>query len=216
MTDSVDVSIELKGQQYVFKCDAFLVDDARKIVASILELSRPSKSNSITEPVPWQWGVFKFKNLHDGRVEVLSQDYSRNPLVDWSPDLTITVNVISLQNEFFSGLGFAFGGVYPTLFSDKVIYRNSSLQQSEVCMQRQATCSRDSGWYIGPITDIPSKADELTALYAFELLEVRSQLVKYLTLPVGYMVVLQGSEVLEILDETNTNILQFKGRGMMS
>ncbi|MFZ6745951.1 immunity protein Imm33 domain-containing protein [Undibacterium sp. JH2W] len=105
----------------------------------------------------------------------------------------VSLNVIAKQNKFANGIG---AKQVPITFQNKVIMAKGVLDESSLYMERIAPDleKNDSGWYIGK-TNLNEGKDELSAIYAFQLLQLRPELIDVLTIPEGYMVFVNGLTV---------------------
>lgn len=63
-----------------------------------------------------------------------------------------------------------------------------------------------SGWYIGPVED--NDTTELYALYAYQLLKIKPEIIQVLALPNDFMVVFEGNEIKAVLNENDVDVLK--------
>ena len=72
-------------------------------------------------------------------------------------------------------------------------------------MQRTGDVEKgDSGWYIGPVED--NDNPELYALYAYQLLKIKPEIIQVLALPYDFMVVFEGNEIKAVLNENDVDV----------
>ncbi|MBC3907878.1 immunity protein Imm33 domain-containing protein [Undibacterium umbellatum] len=139
------------------------------------------------------WSILSLIKQDDGSFMVCEPDFDRNPFEDIRNSVDVSLNVIAKQNKFTSGIG---AKQVPIAFQNKVIMAKGVLDESSFYLERIAPDleKNDSGWYIGK-TNLNEEKDELSAIYAFQLLQLRPELIDVLTLPEGYMVFVDGLTV---------------------
>ena len=93
-------------------------------------------------------------------------------------------------------------------FSDKIILSKGVLELEKIYLQRNGDVEKgDSGWYIGPVED--KNTTELHALYAYQLLKIKPEIIQVLALPNDYIVVFEGKEIKAVLNENDVDV--YKG-----
>jgi hypothetical protein len=147
------------------------------------------------------WSVLTLRKQADGSLTVCEPDFARNPFQDEIKSVDVTLQVLGGQNRFAARVG-----VVPvmTSFQDKIVIAKGALDAISLYMERRAPSPEkgDSGWYIGG-RDRSQGTKELEAIYAFQLLKLRPELVETLVLPPGYMAFIEGREISSILNANN-------------
>lgn len=96
----------------------------------------------------------------------------------------------------------------PISDDEKVVISRSRGQQQKIYLERSGQTDKgDSGWYIGIIDD--TGAEGYDAIRVAELLEIRPDFSEILTLPVGFLVVLDGASV-EVIVDPQDNIVRLE------
>lgn len=151
------------------------------------------------------WSVLTIGKRSNGEFAVLEPDFSNDPFRHVRDELTCTLSVQAEQNDFSMEVGMA---PVVTSFQDKVVYSKSCLDERSIYLERTTPRPDDSGWFIGPTRQQgePDDPSKFLACYAYELLELRPEVMKVLQLPPGYLVVFDGSEVKAILTADNKKV----------
>ena len=90
----------------------------------------------------------------------------------------------------------------PVLADDKVVIADFNGEVSGIFLDRCAAAgSGDSGWYIGIIDEV--KTEKNISIRIADLLQQYPELEEILTLPVGYLVVIESDAVRAIVDPQN-------------
>lgn len=150
------------------------------------------------------WSVYYLHESEPGYFTLTTHDYSINPFEDRTEDLTLALWVQLEQSEFLRKIDV--DGL-STKFSDKIILTKGVLETEKIYLQRNSDVEKgDSGWYIGPVEDRSSA--ELYALYAYQLLNIRPEIIRVLALPNDYMVVVEGKEIKVVLNENDMDVIR--------
>lgn len=164
-------------------------------------------SNKLIDGFSFQvgWSVYYLNEKEPENFILTTPDYSKNPFEDITEDLTLALWVQLEQSHFLRKLSVE--GL-PIKLSDKIILTKGVLELEKIYLQRTGDVEKgDSGWYIGPVED--HHTTELYALYAYELLNIKPEIIQVLALPNDYMVVFDGNEIKAVLNENDEDI--FKG-----
>ncbi|MBC2379093.1 hypothetical protein HBP49_12910 [Listeria welshimeri] len=149
------------------------------------------------------WSIYNIHEKENGNFVITTPDYSKNPFEDVTEDLTLALWVQLEQGHFLRKLNIE--GL-TIKFSDKIILTKGVLELENIYLQRTGEVEQDdSGWYIGPIED--TNTTELYALYAYQLLKLKPEIIQVLALPNDYMVIFDGKEVKAVLNENDEDIL---------
>jgi hypothetical protein len=149
-------------------------------------------------------GMIFYLREKDGDYYIAAPDYVKNPHIDDTYDLTISLWVLFEQVRLLKQYNI---DGEATRFSDRVFVAKESFSESTIRMERIPVSNKgNSGWYIEAL---PSNVDMgLEAIHAIQLLKLRPSLIKVLGLPFGYMVIFEGDTIKEIIDEKNENIME--------
>lgn len=151
------------------------------------------------------WSVYYLHEKETGNFILTTPDYSKNPFEDITEDLTLALWVQLEQGHFLRKL--SVDGL-SIKFSDKVILTKGVLELEKIYLQRTGEVEEgDSGWYIGPVED--DETTELYALYTYQLLKIKPEIIQVLALPNDFMVVFEGNEIKAVLNENDVDV--FKG-----
>lgn len=150
------------------------------------------------------WSVYYLHERETGNFILTSPDYSRNPFEDTTKDLTLALWVQLDQGHFLRKLNVDGLSIK---FSDKIILSKGVLELEKIYLQRNGDIEvGDSGWYIGPVED--DNTIELYALYAYQLLKIKPEIIQVLALPNDYMVVLENNEIKAVLNENDVDVFK--------
>jgi hypothetical protein len=137
-------------------------------------------------------------------IILTTADYAKNPFEDITEDLTLALWVQLEQSHFLRKMNVDGLSIK---FSDQIILSQGVLELDNIYLQRNGDVEKgDSGWYIGPVED--NNTTELYALYAYQLLKIRPEIIQVLALPNDYMVVFEGNEIKAVLNENDVDILK--------
>lgn len=157
------------------------------------------------------FSVFICVTEEDG-YRILAPDYINSPFINTTEDLTIPLWIMFEQVELLNEYGV--GGI-PTRFDDEIVIADSALDSRIISMQRYSDLGKGaSGWCIEAVQENEdgSMGTESTtryeSIYAYQLLQKRASLIKALVLPYDYLVVFDGDEIGEILNENDVSIMQ--------
>lgn len=150
------------------------------------------------------WSVYYLHERETGNFILTSPDYSRNPFEDITEDLTLALWVQLEQGHFLRKLNIEGLSIK---FSDKIILCKGVLELEKMYLQRTGGVEKgDSGWYIGPVEE--DNTTELYALYAYQLLKIKPEIIQVLALPNEYMVVFEGNEIKAVLNENDLDVFK--------
>lgn len=150
------------------------------------------------------WSVYYLHERETGNFILTSPDYSRNPFEDTTKDLTLALWVQLDQGHFLRKLNVDGLSIK---FSDKIILSKGILELEKIYLQRNGDVEvGDSGWYIGPVED--DNTIELYALYAYQLLKIKPEIIQVLALPNDYMVVFENNEIKAVLNENDVDVFK--------
>ncbi|MEK5214199.1 immunity protein Imm33 domain-containing protein [Psychrobacillus sp. FSL H8-0487] len=150
------------------------------------------------------WSVYYLHERETGNFILTSPDYSRNPFEDITEDLTLALWVQLEQGHFLRKINVDGLSIK---FSDKIILCKGVLELEKIYLQRNGNVEKgDSGWYIGPVEE--DNTTELYALYAYQLLKIKPEIIQVLALPNEYMVVFEGNKIKAVLNENDLDVFK--------
>lgn len=150
------------------------------------------------------WSVYFLEEGGKNSFDILTNDFSKNPFVDKTKDLTLSLWVQLEQGHFLRKLNIEGKAIS---FSDKVILQKNVLTQNAMYLQRSGGVELgDSGWYIGDLEGNNSE-DNLYSLYAYQLLNQKPDIIQVLALPDEYMVIYENDEIKTVLNENDETII---------
>lgn len=162
-------------------------------------------SDEIIDGLSFQagWSIYYLKEMEYRQFTVLSPDYSNDPFEGVTEDLTIALWTQLEQVHFLRKLNIEGLSIK---FSDKIILSKGVLELENIYLQRKGNVEQeDSGWFIGAVEEDDNT--ELYAMYAYQLLKIRPELIQVLALPNDYMVIFEGKEVKAVLNENDQDVL---------
>lgn len=155
------------------------------------------------------FSVFIFIAVNDG-YKITAPDYLNGPFFNTTDDLTIDLWILLEQTELLKMYGIE--GV-STRFDDEIVIAKNALENSIISLQRYSDLGKgESGWCVEAIEEKPDETFKTIAtkdyesFYVYQLLQKRPSLIKVLALPYEYLVVFDGDEINEILNEKNESI----------
>ena len=150
------------------------------------------------------WSVYYLHERKTGNFILTTADYAKNPFEDITEDLTLALWVQLEQSHFLRKMNV--DGI-SIKFSDKIILSKGVLELDNIYLQRNGDVEKgDSGWYIGPVEN--NNTTELYALYAYQLLKIKPEVIQVLALPNDYMVVFEGNEIKAVLNENDVDVIK--------
>lgn len=158
--------------------------------------------NKLTDGFSFQvgWTIYYLSEKSKNYFEILAPDFIKDPFKNRTNDLTLALWVQLEQIHLLRQLNI---NGETTKFNDKVVLSKNVLKQDKIYLQRQSDVEKgDSGWYIGMVEE-SSNEEEIYAIYAYELLTLRPELIKVLSLPEEYLIVFEGANIETILNSEN-------------
>ncbi|WP_426340091.1 immunity protein Imm33 domain-containing protein [Pseudoduganella sp. S-14] len=136
----------------------------------------------------------------DGEISLWEPDFDRNPFEDLREGVNVTMALLAQQTGFVRRARAQPTGIS---FQDKIVLTRGALQAGSIYLERSAPDpgKQDSGWFIGLRGN--DSCEELEAIFAFQLLHQRPTLLAVLALPPGFMVFVEGEEIVGVANERN-------------
>lgn len=173
-----------------------LAADALLRLLGELESCGPTLVDGARVPMGW----CELAVVAEGDDLVLREPrFATDPFIEFADDISQTLAIVADQAAFAEQLGVA---RQPTAFDDVIAVAPGSLGVHRIFAERRA-----SGWVVGTRdgTDEPP-ADDWIHLHVFELLALRPALLRVLSLPLGYLVALEGDVIETVLDDHDATI----------
>lgn len=197
--------IELNEKNIVMRYSSRLSEQAKWLAELIVDMSRNGVSIEGGVKIQFGWSFLIFRNFDDNQLILCEPDFSRNPFSEEKNSIDSTLEVQALQNSFAKRCG-----VDPiaTLFKDKIILVKGCLNKEKLFMERIEPDleNGDSGWFIKTMED-DSEDVEYEAIYAFQLLKLRPELMSVLMLPPGFIVLVDKNTIEKVINEKNEVVL---------
>lgn len=198
----ISIKRNIDGKVFKVNSEEYLREQAEALLEMIGNIEASKLKDKFKVQVGWN--IFTIV-VDDEGFKILAPNYSTNPFIESTDDLTIPLwiqleqgillNKLKLDGEMIS-------------FEDKIICAKGVLLIDNIYLERSKEHEKgDSGWYIGPVDESIS-TDELEAYYAYQLLKLRPSIIKMLALPSGYMAVIEKDEVKAVLDENDIDVLK--------
>lgn len=209
----------INGVKYFASAEKALKEQVYALFELVGRIPKGSVRNGFR--VEMGFSVFTFSQKPGG-YQILAPDYDGDPFRETTEDLTRALLLMLSQINLLKR--YRIDGV-PCRFDDKLILTKGALEQPLISLERSgAAFEGDSGWFLqglrreedGSLTPIAPEgfeaAEELPAeaygsLYAWQLLDKRPAAAELLLLPRGWFAVLEGDEVLEILNDRDESLI---------
>ncbi|ADI91577.1 immunity protein Imm33 domain-containing protein [Acinetobacter oleivorans] len=193
--------IELNEKNILMRYSSRLSEQAKWLVELIVDMSRKGVSIEDGVKIQFGWSFLIFRNFDDNQLILCEPDFSRNPFSEEKNSIDFTLEVQALQNSFAKHCG-----VDPiaTLFQDKIILVKGCLDKEKLFMERiEPDLEKgDSGWFINTLED-DSEDIEYEAIYAFQLLYLRPEIMSVLILPPEFIVLVDKNTIEKVINEKN-------------
>jgi len=147
------------------------------------------------------WSTLKLVEVK-GTLQLQEPDFDGDPEDDTRNQLGTTLTVIAQQNDVVNPLGVT---PVPIHFLEKVVFVEGAMEEEEVFFQRSELKEGDSGWTL-KLLDNPKQDGPYDWIFVYDLLQIRPEAMKILTLPVGYIAVFLGETLDAILDENDRKV----------
>lgn len=188
----------------IVRCDESLARQADWLFGLLQKLSIQGVPIEAGRRIEFGWSMLSFRSDQKGGLVVCEPDFSSNPFMQVRDDISCTLEIQERQNALAKRLDIT---LVPASFQDKVVIDKGCLSASRIYMERNFDAPKgDSGWYIG-FYDAASKEPELEALYVYELVRQRPELMECLGLPPGFMAVFNDRRLEAVMDSSNKVVL---------
>lgn len=152
-----------------------------------------------------KYGMFFYVLVRrDDYFEVLVSDTESNPFKKWTTDLSKSLRISRIQEDFLHRVGCNMGYC---MFSDRVYYRKRVFEEARIYMHNHEINDRgDYAWYIGGYDDGDTDEYEIEVCYVYELMDKYPNLVQVMLLPKEYVVVFDRMKPISLQKSDETII----------
>lgn len=136
-----------------------------------------------------KYGMFFYVLVRrDDYFEVLVSDIDSNPFLEWTTDLSKSLRISRMQEDFLRSVDCNMGYC---MFRDRVYYRKRVFEEDRIYMHNHEINDRgDYAWYVGEFDDDADCGNEdIEVCYVYELMDKYPNLVQVMLLPKEYVVV---------------------------
>ena len=146
---------------------------------------------------------------NNNEFDIIVSDYTKSPFVDTTKDLSLAIWIQYEQALFLREHNIEGRAIR---FDDVIAVAKEALDKESISMPRFSDLG-GSGWCINEVRIDENKkfsirdTDEYETIYAYQLLHFRPQLMNTLLLPYDYIVVCNGDEVVEVLNDKDESII---------
>lgn len=156
-----------------------------------------------------KFGMFFYMLVRRGDYfEILVSDIESNPFSEWTTDLSKSLRISRMQEDFLHRVGCNMGYC---MFSDRVYYRKRVFEEDRIYMHNHEINDRgDYAWYVGEFDDdADCGTEDIEVCYVYELIDTYPNLVQVMLLPKEYVVVFDQMKPVSLQksDETIINIV---------
>lgn len=198
---------EINGIKYTFSTEESL----RPFVEPLLEAIEYIPKERIRDGFKIRAGFSTFMlSWNGGGYDIAAPDYTDDPLVALTTDLSLALHIQFRQVFLLHKYGIVGQAIH---FSEKLAVAKGALEKELVSMQRFPGLG-SSGWAVETFTmndkgiAVPETAKEYDAICAYELLQLRPELLDVLSLPDNYVAVFKGNELIELMDGDSNSLFR--------
>jgi hypothetical protein len=146
------------------------------------------------------WSALRLQEDGDDALVACEPDFGAWPQQRWNDTIDVTLDVLAAQLRLLRSTG---ADGEDVAYDQVVLAAPGAIEQSRAFMRRTgALGAQDSGWLVGALDDPEalSAAGELEAVAVAALVRRRPSMLQPLLLPEGYVAVLAGEAVEQVLD----------------
>lgn len=201
---------EINGVKYKFCAEELLYSQMQPLLLAIEKIPKAELHSGYK--IEAGFSLFILLETSEG-YDIAVPDYAGNPFENITEDLTIALWIQLEQTDILRMYKLSGETIR---FDDKIVIEKNALENPHISLQRFSDLG-GSGWCIKAIEKDAGgnykneEAGEYEAYYAYQLLQIRPALLKALLLPYEYLVVFDGEEIVEILNEKDESILGIDG-----
>ena len=159
--------------------------------------------------VRFGWSMLTLREDAGGALTVCEPDFDGDPLLEIRPVIDTTLQVTARQVAFARGVGIT---AADASFDEYVVTSRGALASPRLRLERRPPeADDDSGWVASAEgSDPPDDPDALDAVRSYRLLSVRPAALGVLVAPTGFLVILDGDQLISVIDSRGERL--FHGR----
>lgn len=152
------------------------------------------------------WAVLSLRQ-RGSELWICEPNFSKDPLKDIRPDVTVTLMVLGQQREVMARLGEGLDFL-AVRFDEMILIAKGCLAEPRLYLHhRWEKEGTDSGWYIGVVDqELENTPDNFEKIFAYQLLQSRPELLQVLILPREYIAYFDGERLEGISDENDEEV----------
>lgn len=197
---------EINGIKYTIKVDDMLYFQSQALWRAIYDIPVGRLKDGFKIQIVFS--LYILQKTISGYC-IVTPDYESTPFLKVAEDLTLAFwiqmeQLDMLQKYHING--------ETIRFDDKIAVAKGSIVKPKICLQRFRDLG-GSGWCVNEIFQNKdgkfSNVDttEYESIYAYQLLNIRPSVLKTLMLPYDYIVVIDGDDIIELLNEKDESII---------
>jgi hypothetical protein len=189
---------QIGNEHLVLECDARFKSVGRTVLRSLTELAWKGPALHAGSTIQFGWSVLTLRP-ENGHLRICEPDYFGDALHDYRPTLDTTFEVILEQVEVLTA---ETAEGLDARFDQYVAGWPGALMANDIFLHRRQREGEDNtGWFFGDLIGLEAGGDVgvVENMRVFELLRRRRSIMKVLALPVGYTVVMRGTEIDSIM-----------------
>lgn len=197
---------EINGIKYIIKVDDVLYFQSQLLWKTIHDI--PVEELKDGFKIEIGFSLYILQKSESGYY-VVSPDYESTPFSEITEDLTLAFLIQMEQLDLLQKYHISGESIR---FDDEIAVAKGSIDKPKICMQRFRDLG-GSGWCLNEISQSEDgsfsnvETDEYESIYAYQLLNMRPSRLKILMLPYDYIIVFDGDDIVEILNENGESIL---------
>ena len=197
----ITIKREINGKTFIGSCK----EEYLEILNSFLEIIKDININEIKNDYKIQFGFSMYSLFEENNCfHIMAPAYFNSPLVNKTKDLSLSFQILQVQVQFLKFLDLGGENIF---FQDKIVFSEGILDKKDFYMERSESPKGDTGWFIG---FLEKNNEDLKAILAYELLELKPDIIMALGLPSGYLVVFKNNKIDAILDSSDKYIYRNK------
>ena len=187
----------IDGQRVLAECAPAFEAAAADVLASFAALSGSGQPLHDGMRVRFGWSLLTLRTDPEG-LRVCEPRFSRDAVGDLNRELDTTLGVLTEQVKWLRQLGMQGTDAY---FDQNIVATEDALSAADIfALRGEPESEADSGWSVAPVPAAGGEIDTsaLRAVPIGDLVAARPGLLPIMTLPVGFLVRLNGNRVVEV------------------
>jgi hypothetical protein len=200
------IARDIGGRRVVVACARELQPLAGDVLTTFERLARSEGGLRPDLRVRFGWSRLVLRPHDDDALIVCEPDFGGDPLRDVRPRVDTTLSVLADQAGVLRRAGMT---AQDSTFEQLVVVARGALSAASLNLFRsEPSDESDSGWSV-TAADAPESTSpkDFEAVRAYLFLQMRRVVLSVLMLPVGTAVVIDGDEVVMVLDDSGTDRL---------